>query len=141
MRAFFDSSALIKRYVEEPGRDEVLKISSVSVCVVSALLPVEMRGALRRRAAERTMDVHRLPAILARMGEERNHWEFVPAGAEVLAAAERLVGTYPLRTLDAIHVSSAQIVMAAGVQLAFVTADARQADVAVNLGLAVTLIA
>jgi hypothetical protein len=140
VRAFFDSSALIKRYVEEPGRDEVLKISSESVCVVSALLPVELRGALRRRAAERTLDARRLPAILDRMDEERNHWELVPVGEEVLAAAERLVGRYPLRTLDAIHVSSAQLVVAA-VQLVFVTADARQADVAVTLGIAVRLIA
>ena len=51
--AYFDTSALIKRYVEGLGRREVLTLLRKNQCVVSAVLPVEVRSALRRRVAER----------------------------------------------------------------------------------------
>ena len=54
--AYFDTSALIKRYVEELGRREVLTLLRKNNCVVSAVLPVEVRSALRRRVAEKTLD-------------------------------------------------------------------------------------
>ena len=56
MWAYFDTSALVKRYVDEPGRREVQQLLRRHDCVTSAILPVELRGALRRRVAERTLD-------------------------------------------------------------------------------------
>ena len=62
--AYFDTSALIKRYVEELGRREVLTLLRKNQCVVSAVLPVEVRSALRRHVAEKTLDAKRVPGIL-----------------------------------------------------------------------------
>jgi len=59
--AYFDTSALIKRYVAEPGRREVLQLLRKNECVVSAVLPVEVRSALRRRVAEGTLVRPELP--------------------------------------------------------------------------------
>ena len=67
----------------------------------------------------------------------------VGVGTEVLDAAERLVAVHPLRTLDAIHVASAQV-FAAGVSasgLMFVSADKRQTEAAAVSGLATRYIA
>ena len=47
--AYFDTSALIKRYVDELGRGDVVRLLRKNRCVVSAVLPAEVRSALRRR--------------------------------------------------------------------------------------------
>jgi predicted nucleic acid-binding protein len=137
--AYFDTSALIKRYVDEPGRREVLRLLRRYDCVTSAVLPVEIRSALRRRASEGSLDATRVPEILKRVAADRAYWTLVAVTSEVLAAAETLTAAYPLRALDAIHVASAQLfstrLMSA--ELIFVSADGRQTEAAKASGMAV----
>jgi predicted nucleic acid-binding protein len=64
--AYFDTSALIKRYVDGLGRREVLELLRKNRCVISAVLPVEVRNALRCRVSDRTLDPKRVPTILKR---------------------------------------------------------------------------
>jgi predicted nucleic acid-binding protein len=106
---YFDTSALVKLYVDEPGRREVLQILRRNECVTSAVLPVELRSGLRRRVAEGSLDAARLPAILKHIVADRPYWTLVEDGTDVLAGAETLVAAHPIRTLDAIHVASAQL--------------------------------
>ena len=135
--AYFDTSALIKRYVEEPGRREVLALLRTNDCVVSAVLPVEIRSALRRRATEQTLDVKRVPAILKRFATDRQFWTVIEVSGEVLAAAETLSAAHPLRALDAIHVASARLFATriAAPTFTFVSADVRQTTTAAALGI------
>ena len=139
---YFDTSALIKRYVDESGRREVLQLLRRHDCATSAVLPVELRSALRRRVAEGTIDRERVPDILKRFGTDRAFWAFVEVNSDVLAAAETLVATHALRTLDAIHVASAQLFNArlGSDVVVFVSADKRQAEVAAAIGLSTRLI-
>lgn len=139
MWTYFDTSALVKRYVDEPGRREVLRLLRRNECVTSAVLPVELRSSLRRRVAEGSIDAARLPAILKHVGADRPYWTLVEVGTDILAGAETLVAAHPIRTLDAIHVASAQL-FAARVSmpgLTFVSADKRQTETAVAVGLVV----
>ncbi len=138
MWAYFDTSALVKRYVDEPGRREVQQLLRRHECVTSAILPVELRSALRRRVAERTLDSPRVSEILKRVAADRAYWTVIEVGAEVLSGAEALVSVHPLRTLDAIHVASAQLFAArlSIADLIFVSADQRQVEVAKAIGLA-----
>lgn len=135
--AYFDTSALIKRYVNEPGRREVLQLLRKNQCVVSAVLPVEVRSALRRRVAEGTLDASRVPRILKRFTADRAFWTFVEVSREVLAAAETLSAAHPLRALDAIHVASAQLFTAriGSPAFTFVSADTRQTTATAALGM------
>ena len=135
--AYFDTSALIKRYVDEPGRREVLQLLRRNECVVSVVLPVEVRSALRRRVAEGTLDESRVPAILKRFAADRAFWTFIEVSREVLAAAETLGAARPLRALDAIHVASAQLFAAriGSPAFVFISADIRQTTAAAALGL------
>ena len=142
MWAYCDTSALVKRYVEEVGRREVLRLLRRYDCVASAVLPVELRSALRRRVSEGSLDGALLPGILSRVAADRAYWTLVEVGADVLATAETLVATHPIRTLDALHIASAQL-FAARVptpELIFVSADTRQTDAAAAVGLVVKLI-
>ena len=134
---YFDTSALIKRYVEELGRREVLELLRKNRCVVSAILPVEVRSALRRRVADKTLDAKRVPTILKRFAADRPYWTVIEVSSEVLAAAEVLTGAHPLRALDSIHVASAKLFgdRTAAQAFTFVSADAHQTSVAEALGL------
>lgn len=136
--AYFDTSALIKRYVDEKGRREVLQLLRRHQCVASAVLSVELRSALRRRVADGSLDARRVPDILKRFAADREFWALVAVTSEVLQAAEKLVAAHPLRTLDAIHVASAELFAErlAASELTFVSADARQTAVAAAVGMA-----
>lgn len=141
MWAYCDSSAIVKRYVREPGRRRLLSLLRERSCVCSALTPVEIRSAFRRRVRDGSLDESRLSALLQRLAADRSHWTLVTIGPAVLAAAETLAATHPLRALDAIHVASAQLFSARlPAPALFVSADRRQADVAGAMGLAVRFI-
>ncbi len=140
--AYFDTSALIKRYVQEPGRRELMQLLHKNHCVVSAVLPVEVRGALRRRMAEGTLDEKRIASVLKRFAADRAFWTFVEVSREVLASAETLSAAHPLRALDAIHVASAQL-FATRIRASaftFVSVDIRQTTAAAALGMNTRLI-
>ena len=136
--AYFDTSALIKRYVDEEGRREVLQLLRRHQCVASAVLSVELRSALRRRVTDGSLDARRVPEILKRFAADREFWALVEVTSEVLQAAEKLVAAHPLRTLDAIHVASAELFAdrLGTSELTFVSADARQTAVATIVGMA-----
>ena len=135
--AYFDTSALIKRYVAELGRREVLKLLRENNCVVSAVLAVEVRSALRRRVADKTLDAKRVTAVLKRFAADRPFWTVIEVSAEVLATAETLSAAHPLRALDAIHVASANLFATriASPAFSFVSADIRQTTAAAALGI------
>jgi uncharacterized protein len=135
--AYFDTSALVKRYVDEPGRREVQQLLRRHECVTSAISSVELRSALRRRVTENSLDASRLPEILRRVVADRAYWTVVEVGTEVLRGAETLVSIHPVRTLDAIHVASAQLLATrlSISDLIFVSADQRQTEVASAIGL------
>jgi predicted nucleic acid-binding protein len=135
--AYFDTSALVKRYVDELGRREVLTLLRKNQCVVSAVLPLEVRSALRRRVTEKTVDAKRVFGILKRLAADRAYWTIIEVSPEVLATAESLSGAHPLRALDAIHVASAKLFAdrTALQTFTFVSADIRQTNVAEALGI------
>jgi predicted nucleic acid-binding protein len=140
--AYFDASALVKRYVDEAGRRDVLRLLRRYDVVTSAIVPVELTNAVRRRAADGSIAAERVPVLLERIAAERELWALVDVSRPVLAAAEALVAGHTLRSLDAIHVASAQafgrwIDLSA---LAFISSDARQTTVAAAIGMTATLI-
>ena len=141
--AYFDTSALIKRYVEEIGRREVLERLRRNRCVISAILPLEVRSALRRRVADNTLDARRVATILKRFAADRSYWTVIEVSSEVLAAAEVLTGAHPLRALDSIHVASAKLFgdRMAAQTFTFVSADTHPTRVAEALGLRTRFIA
>ena len=137
MWAYFDTSALVKRYVAEPGRPALMALLRRHDVVTSRLLVLEMRSALRRRAGDGSLDARRVPEILRRMTADRAFWAVMDVSNDVLDAAEALAGEHSLRALDAIHVASAQLFARRlnMPQFPFVTADARQTAAAAALGM------
>jgi predicted nucleic acid-binding protein len=101
----------------------------------SVIAPVEVVSAIARRYRAGEVTRAHFDAIVARMQSDRQYWNLVELGAGVLEGAERLILQTPIRTLDALHISSALLLqMESATPLPFATADARQRQAAGHAG-------
>lgn len=135
--AYFDTSALLKRYVREIGSRDVRRLLQSRVIVSSALLHVEALAAVRRRLLEGRLSARSANRVCRRIDADVGFWWLAPVSEEVLSRARVLILGSAARTLDAIHVACAALLVAEGLAMPFVTADRRQAEVARGIGLEV----
>jgi len=136
--AYFDSSAVVKLYVQERGRAALLRLLRQHEVVASAILPVEIRGALRRGTAENVIEGRRLAAALQQLDSDRAQWNLLAVSTEILERAEQIVASHAVRTLDAIHIASAQeFAGRLQTRVPFISADHRQCEAAAAAGLTV----
>ena len=109
MRLYLDSSALAKRYVEEPGTKEVVAActAATEILLSAAALPelVSMLCRLKREAKLTEAAYQSLKEQLAANLEDAT---VMDVGNEVLAEAVACLERHPLKALDAIHVASAR---------------------------------
>lgn len=131
MTVALDTSALVKRYLREPGRELVLDaLAADPVWCASALARAETMLALHQLAAH-PVQARRLWAAL------RDDWEafvVVPVDDRCLARAAEIGATYGLRTVDAVHLAAADRLPR---PVRWVTFDRHQIPAAAALGLEV----
>lgn len=129
MTLFVDSSALVKRYVDEPGRDAVLAaMGDDEVWVASALARTEAALCLARVAATPRQN-ERLQRLLA---ADWDAFHVVPVDDRCLATAAEIGANFGLRVVDAIHLAAASRLPA---PVRYLTLDPRQVSAAVALDL------
>lgn len=135
--AYFDTSALVKRYIRERRSLQVRTLLRRYDFVSSAITPVEIASALRRRRRAGDLSEDNFAALVRRARQDRLQWELVEVSSVVLDRAEELLqGVTPIRALDAIQVASLVIFQSASqMRISFVTADVRQREAATQLGL------
>lgn len=135
--AYFDTSALVKRYVSEPGSFQVRALLRRHDFLSSAITPVEVMSAFCRRKQNGDLSEEKFTAVLRRVRNDRMRWELVEVGAMVLSRAEEIVqGSARIRALDAIHVASlVTFQVASGIRIPFITGDGRQRDAAEHMNL------
>jgi predicted nucleic acid-binding protein len=131
---YLDSSALIKRYVAEPGSDW-LKVTVFEpgdvFLLTSRMTMVEVWSALARRRREASISLeHHADALHAFREDCLKQYRFVEFEESVYELAGRLIARHPLRAYDAVQLASALVAGRAltGVGLAlpaFLCADDR----------------
>ena len=125
--AYFDTSVLVKNYIQETGSTAVRHLLGTYEFVSSAITPIELHSAVRRRHRQGEITRQHYSAILSRVRQDRHFWQLVEPTPEVLGKAEQLVLAYNVRTLDALHLASAVVIQdSLGVPIPFITADERQ---------------
>ena len=131
MSIYVDSSALLKRYVDEPDSDaaDSLLRSDPSLLTARHTI-VEVRRNLARLLGERDASAAR-SAFLDDVGV----LSIVELDESTCEAAAGIAEMTAVRTLDALHLAAAQ--RAGGPGLPFLTFDVRQAQAARSLGLTV----
>jgi hypothetical protein len=142
--AYFDTSALVKRYVAEPGSDWVnalLDSDDAPLVFISHLTVVEATSAFARRAREGSLLPETLQNVLGVFKHDvtsRYHiLDVVPA---TIDAAQKLALAHPLRAYDAVQLATAQLAnqeltRADKSPLTFLSADNRLVDVSRATGL------
>jgi predicted nucleic acid-binding protein len=127
MRIFFDSSALAKRYVREPGTDDVLSYcAEASEVIVSILLPVAVLSSLNRLLREKRLTPSTYRKIKRDLAADLKAASIVNLDESVVRAAVSCLERSALRSLDALHVASARV---SACDL-FVSGDRRQVEAA-----------
>ena len=108
-RPFFDSSALIKRYVAEAGTDRVNQIiGQADELIVSPITRIEITSAVARRLREGAIKPPDSRRILRQLDRDWTDVTLVTWSAKLEELARELLLRRPLRTLDAIQLASAR---------------------------------
>lgn len=140
MTVFADSSALVKRYADEPGADAV---RALPFLVVSALARVEVPAALWRKTRTGELpreDAGQLSAAFAADYADADLMVAVAARGPVLDDAARLVAVHTLRAYDAVQLASARAAREADDQIdGFACFDAGLREAAAAEGFALVV--
>lgn len=124
-----DTSALLKRYVAEPGTEAVLAAMDADLLwFASALCECEARVAL----CHLELDPPLLDERLRALANDWQRFHVVPVDDLCLERATKIGCEQRVRTLDAIHLAAAERLPR---PTPFLTFDRRQSEAAVALGL------
>ena len=108
MKTFFDSSAFAKRYVEEPGSDEVeaacLAATDLGLCVICV---PEILSAFNRRLRERGLRQSDYKLMKERLLDDVTDATIVDLTPAVIKEAVVMLETSILRAADALHIAAA----------------------------------
>jgi predicted nucleic acid-binding protein len=134
MRLFLDSSALVKRYVREPGTDTVVaRCKEADEIVVSVLAVPELAAAFNRMRREGKMSPQEYDATMRELAADMTEVAVTELSPLIVDGAIACLERTPLRTLDALQVASGM----AAVPDIFLSADQRQCAAARQFGLSV----
>ena len=110
---YVDSSALIKRYLQESGSKQInarieQNTKLVLPVITSVLTYAEIHTALARKLKDRTLPVIEHHRAASRFESEwKTYLGRIELKPGVLAIVANLVKKHPLKTADAIHLASA----------------------------------
>jgi hypothetical protein len=122
-----DTSGLLKRYLDEPGRDLVLReMRGANEWVASAVAFTEAHLAICRGVAARDRE-----RLLDALAHDEERFLVVPVDELCLARAAEIGCAYELGALDAIHLGAIDRMPR---PIHFLTFDRPQAAVAAKLG-------
>ena len=132
MKLFLDSSAFAKRFVEEPGSQEVDQLCSQATELgLSVICVPEIISALNRRLREKNLTRQDYAHAKQRLSQDVRDAVIINLTPDVIQSSVWILETTPLRTMDALHIACA---MAWEVDL-FVSSDHRQIAAARTTGL------
>jgi len=132
MRVFFDTSAFVKRYIEEPGTDKVIEICrQADDLVLSVICLPEMISTLNRLVREGKLSADDYRTTRDLFLKEIEDTEICYVTPEVVTQTIRCLENNVLRAMDALHLGCALVVEPD----LFVSSDRRQIEAADKGGL------
>lgn len=132
MKCFFDTSALVKRYVAEKDSPFVSsKLREADDVIISSLCLIEVTSTMSRLLREKRLDSADYRLIKTGFQEDLAWMTVIGVNEEVVNKSISIVEKHPLRAIDSIHLSSAVLARAD----LFVSADKRQCEAGEKLGL------
>lgn len=132
MKTFFDSSSFAKRFVEEPGSQEVDDIcQETSMLGLSVICLPEIISALNRRLREKCLTHQDYLKAKHRLVEDIKDSQIINLIPTVIDKSVVLLESNTLRSMDALHIACALEWQAE----TFVSSDKKQVKAAKKAGL------
>ena len=108
MRAFIDTSSLLKKYIREQGSDKFDQLlENITEIVVSPTLLLEIHGAVQRRFHERIITLEQAEFIKQEIKMDDIYLVKVPWSDDLEQKALHIIGHHRIKTLDSIQLASA----------------------------------
>jgi len=105
---YFDSSALVKRYLKEAGPESVNAILlSEKVIVTSKLAYPEILSAFMRKYRAGELARKSLRSVIDQFETDWNHFFIIEFHDDLFSTIKALIQKYPLKGADTVHLSSA----------------------------------
>lgn len=122
---FVDSSALVKRYIEEPGSDKIdALLDGARKILVSRLAYAETLSALVRRRKVLDFSDEEFDHVIAEFRSDWERFTVLEMNDEALQHLDRVIERHTLKGADSIHLSTALwIKQTSAANLTFVASD------------------
>ena len=134
MKVFFDTSAFVKRYVNETGSQQVIDIcQNANALALSVICLPEIISTLRRLVREDKLSEEEYSQLKKSISTDLEDVDIIEIMPEVMSRVISCLETHSLRAMDAIHLGSAL----AYAPDQFVSSDQRQIQAARAIGLTV----
>ena len=132
VKAYLDSSAFAKRFIEESGSDRVESICAcASALGLSVLCVPEIISALNRRLREGKLTQTQYNEAKQRLLDDVRDADIITLTPSVIGSAIMVIESSPVRAMDALHVACA---LEWDAEL-FASSDKRQLSAAKKAGL------
>ena len=111
MILYLDTSALLKKYFQEIGSDEIISLWKEATAIVTpSVAYAEALASIHRKKREVEFNNDRFETILHLFRRDWNSLIRVEVTDELKGWIDKVVSRYPLRGFDVIHLASALIV-------------------------------
>ncbi len=108
MKVYFDTSALIKRYIHEPGSDNVDAIfNDTDEIYVSNITQLEAFSTFRRLKTEKAINEDEYIFLINEFKQDYQYFEKIIFDETVSSISRVIIDAYQLKTLDSIQLGSA----------------------------------
>jgi predicted nucleic acid-binding protein len=111
---FFDSSALVKRYLPEDGSASVRRTTGRAAIAVARITFAEIAAAVARAERRGIVDASERDRVLDRLATDAGHWTIAELRPRIVERVRALVCRHPLRPYDAVQLASALDLRASG---------------------------
>lgn len=108
MNLYFDTSALIKKYIDERGSDRVDELLEKADDVyISSILEIETISTFNRLLLEKAISTNDYKLLKSEFETDLQFFKIVNLDETIILKAKNIIEIYKLKSLDAIHLASA----------------------------------
>lgn len=110
MIVYFDTSALIKLYVDEPGAKPAREVAVAAELIATSMLTyAEMRSAFARKRRFGEITANELNGFKEQFETGWESFQIIPVEELTVRRAGELAETHGLKGFDAVHLASAEV--------------------------------
>ena len=107
MKAFVDTSSLIKKYVQEKGSDQFEEqLERVGEIIVAPIYWIELNSAIERRVKEKTLSIQDAATIRREAKKDLHFFSKVVWNDALEQKAIEVIEKHSVKTLDSLQLSA-----------------------------------